>query len=526
MKIHETTEKDLKLASEMISTALQEIQLAETEIQTLNMGNDPAKEDERSVSQVHFLTKAEAAEWSRLPQSRQEEFIKEGQRLVHTASVPLQADTEGHRTEGISVSQVGLEQGIDQSGQLFGDGEYPIFAVEKNGLGIQQQNHSDSGKKDTAYSMGMYHNDMKASRVEACISSSITGASSTTGYGTAHSTIALGSAVKSVPKGITGTAATAAVQAGKHAADKFREYLETQAVVKAQTIYQTQQKMKNYQEANAALGTLPASIRYFGAVLAGAVLAVAAVLLQAVTSMVVGMLSVVIAVLVTIVVVFAVISVIISAVAALLQASNPGGYGMPVFVTSDMMQAFFEAQEEYGIPVSSGVAQLIAESGFGLYGPGGESGEGLSKLAYEYKNLFGIKYFSSDQYAAGVVDMTTGEQDAAGGTTSIVAGFSVYPDYAACIRQRAWMLNREPYAGKVAAYLNASDGNYTREQAQGFISGIREAGWATDISYVQKCIRHMDHYNLYRFDNMTWEEFQTGGAGACDTLISEKLVHC
>ena len=99
------------------------------------------------------------------------------------------------------------------------------------------------------------------------------------------------------------------------------------------------------------------------------------------------------------------------------------------------MEAFFAVQEESGIPVSTGVAQVIAESGFGLYGPGGRQWQGLSQLAYEYKNLFGIKYFSGDKYAIGGVDMSTGEETGNGNTT-IIAGFSVYPDYGACIRQR------------------------------------------------------------------------------------------
>ena len=66
--------------------------------------------------------------------------------------------------------------------------------------------------------------------------------------------------------------------------------------------------------------------------------------------------------------------------------------------------------------------------------------QGLSQLAYEYKNLFGIKYFSGDKYAIGGVDMSTGEETGNGNTT-IIAGFSVYPDYGACIRQRGWMLS-------------------------------------------------------------------------------------
>lgn len=202
------------------------------------------------------------------------------------------------------------------------------------------------------------------------------------------------------------------------------------------------------------------------------------------------------------------------------------GFGLPSFITDEMMEAFFEVQETDGIPVSSGIAQVIGESGFGLYGPGGENGMGLSKLAYDYKNLFGIKYFSGDSFASGAVDMSTGEQDSAGGDFTIVAGFSVYPDYASCIKQRAWMLNREPYySNTVAKYPNKNNGNYTKENARSFIEGIRLSGWATDISYVEKCIRHMDTYNLYQFDNMTYAQYQSGkgGGGSYDGTVTPSM---
>ena len=106
------------------------------------------------------------------------------------------------------------------------------------------------------------------------------------------------------------------------------------------------------------------------------------------------------------------------------------------------------------------------------------------------------------------------------GNTTIIAGFSVYPDYGACIRQRGWMLNREPYAGKVAPYRNHNDKKYTKEAARGFMNGIRAAGWATDSSYVEKCVQHMDNYNLYRFDNMTYEEYQKSGGGNYDGTVT------
>ena len=200
-----------------------------------------------------------------------------------------------------------------------------------------------------------------------------------------------------------------------------------------------------------------------------------------------------------------------SAVSVLGSQSQPAGYTLPPFVTTDMMQAFFETQETYGIPVSTGVAQLIAESGFGSYGPGGESGQGLSGLAYNYRNLFGIKYFSGDQYATGSVDMITGEETPGGDLEVTTAAFSVYSTYGDCIRQRGRMLSLEPYYSRtIARYKNPCDGSYTTAQANGFMNGIKEAGWATSSSYVTNCINHMVTYNLYQFDNMTWEDYQAG----------------
>ena len=56
-----------------------------------------------------------------------------------------------------------------------------------------------------------------------------------------------------------------------------------------------------------------------------------------------------------------------------------------------MIVGALKCQDETGYPASVTIAQIIQESGYGSYGPGGESGEGLSYLAYQYCNLFGIK---------------------------------------------------------------------------------------------------------------------------------------
>lgn len=201
------------------------------------------------------------------------------------------------------------------------------------------------------------------------------------------------------------------------------------------------------------------------------------------------------------------------------EESRPGDVsldGLPPFITVEMVEALLEMQDLYGQPASTGLAQLIVESGFGRYGPGGEDGKGLSGLAYDHKNLFGIKWSPRDTYATGSYNYSTGEQTPTGGDYTIVAGFAIYPSYTDCIKRRAGLLENAPYIDKVQSYKKTG-GIYTQEQANGFMAGIRAAGWATSISYVDHCTSVMRDYNLYRFDNMSLEEFrssQAAGGGA------------
>ena len=186
---------------------------------------------------------------------------------------------------------------------------------------------------------------------------------------------------------------------------------------------------------------------------------------------------------------------------------EPAGVGLPEFITDEMMVALFETQTRYGIPVSTGLAMIIAEGGFGHFGPGGQDGRGLSQLSYEHHNLFGIKYWVGMQYAIGAVDMLTGEQMECGESYYYEGNFAVFASYRDAIFKRAWMLMRSPYVEHLQMYFNPNDGTYTVEQANSFMAGIRAGGWATDLDYVEKNIHHMETFDLYRFDNMTFEEF-------------------
>lgn len=170
--------------------------------------------------------------------------------------------------------------------------------------------------------------------------------------------------------------------------------------------------------------------------------------------------------------------------------------GLPSFITSEMILASLQVQETYGYPASVCIAQVIDESGFGSYGPGGESGQGLSGLAYNHKNLFGIK---GKNGTAGGVQMGTSEQTSSGASYATQAWFRAYHTYTECIEDRAKILT-DVYSDLISGVTDAKE--FARKM------GSR---WATDIRYANKLIEHMDTYDLYRLDSMSVSMFQNSG---------------
>ncbi len=165
--------------------------------------------------------------------------------------------------------------------------------------------------------------------------------------------------------------------------------------------------------------------------------------------------------------------------------------GLPGFITQEMLVGALKCQDETGYPASVTIAQIIQESGFGKYGPDGDKRQGLSYLAYQYNNLFGIKGSGT----AGSVAMNTGEQRLDGSRYSITAGFRVYNTYTECIEDRTSLLDR--------VYKDLTFGV---KDANTFAMKIGRR-WATSLSYGQNLIRQMNRYDLYRLDAMTLDEF-------------------
>ncbi len=585
MQIQATKEKELCTARTGLSIAEQGIRVSEEHLTALHMDSDEECDenyDLQKAAPLPYLTASEKLAWNRLTWKEQQSYLEEGiretrkeqlehrswQRQPEMETIPWQGEitevqeetvrttkileatsatvSEFHETEEGNVKlpermqerkELGesLEKKTDiQSGQLDKRefvARQPVrilhedIRIAKSDYAIGTQMRREIFKQTKAkYSERMDKNICKSPRrIEEA--GSVMGAYAKTlstesikgsGATAAGTSLATGTAIAStnIPQ--------AAAAIGKKTAETFRAYLQKKAMLNDYAVSEAQKHLEAVKEENKNMDTLPSAVRYTAAGIGAVLLSAIAAVAQAAMSLLMMLLSSTIAFLLPLLLIMTTVMALISLVSAI-TSSESAGYGLPSFVTEDMMQAFFEVQEEKGIPVSSGIAQLIAESGFGSYGPGGENGEGLSRLAYDYKNLFGIKYSQRDTYAVSVVNMTTGEQTPTGGDYQIVAGFSVYPDYAACIQQRGAMLSRGNYAQHVGAYLNPNDGTYTKDQAKLFVAGIREAGWATSLTYTETCISIMDRYQLYQFDNMTYETYQQGAGDSYNGEVTEEM---
>ena len=137
------------------------------------------------------------------------------------------------------------------------------------------------------------------------------------------------------------------------------------------------------------------------------------------------------------------------------------------------------AQEEMvrsGVPASITLAQGILESG-----------AGLSTLAKEGNNHFGIKCHK------GWEGKTMYHDDDAKGEC-----FRVYKSVADSYKDHSDFLR---YRDRYKFLFDLERTDY-----KGWAYGLKEAGYATDKRYADKLIQYIEKYNLTRFDTLTEEE--------------------
>lgn len=529
-----TRSTDLNLGKQTISATKNTLEEGRRNLNALNMGNEGEPQDRNEKgsgsSPERFLNKKERRLWNRLSSGKKESYLKKG-RMTGGTGQPF-ARSEGDIAQQTTDPASSLQSSRMHPGRSsVSSGNTPknVRSIRYNGTAgsdqkLQQRLVSAeeqcyrramaarkggrTGRMEPGMGPGSGALHRTAGAVRKRQGTLSTGTVGRTQVVTASTTVAKQAATTgAATAAAAGSAATTAgvseaVRQSKKVADAFKQALESKSINQNEML----QTLSNHSQSMMRGGdfsSFSGGVRF----VAGVGMAMISLFLSVGFTLIGGVLTSIFAILAPMLAVLVIVTTVLTAIFSVVSVerrANPAGYDLPEIIDEEMMEAFFETQEEYGIPVSSGIAQVIGESR-GQYGPG------LSQLAYEYKNLFGIKYFSGDSFASGVINFSTGEQTPSGDGYITVAGFSVYRNYADSIRQRAWMFMREPYYSKtVARYPNKNDGGYTVAEANGFASGIREAGWATDIAYVQKLIQYMEEYNLYRFDNMTFAEFRAG----------------
>ena len=189
------------------------------------------------------------------------------------------------------------------------------------------------------------------------------------------------------------------------------------------------------------------------------------------------------------------------------EASKASLEGLPPYVTYEMVEAALECQEEYGHPAGCTIAQIICESGVGDH---------LSGLAERDNNLFGIKWspgFAGCPEVTGKSSWQTGEEYG-GQHVTVTADFTSFASPRDCVVFRSRVLLQSPRYRDNALIREAIE-----EKDSGLMAeGLKDAGYATSSDYVDTLKGIMATYDLYRFDGMSLEDWESGD-GAGDAIV-------
>jgi len=141
-----------------------------------------------------------------------------------------------------------------------------------------------------------------------------------------------------------------------------------------------------------------------------------------------------------------------------------------------IVPAAMACHKETGIPASFTLAQAALESGWGA-----------SRLSQRGFNLFGVK--ADRAWKGPVISMDTYEV-INGVRVMVPAIWRAYPDWLACLRDRASFFRKNP---RYSACFKETTG-------PGWCRAVAAAGYATDPDYAKKLLAMIDGRNLTRFD--------------------------
>jgi flagellar protein FlgJ len=145
---------------------------------------------------------------------------------------------------------------------------------------------------------------------------------------------------------------------------------------------------------------------------------------------------------------------------------------------SPFIQDAQKLQNETGIPASITLGQIILESS-------GKYAGGLSGLAAQAKNLFGIKGSGT----AGSISMPTSEY-VNGDYRTQLANFRAYNSFYDSMVDHAKVLSASRYTQYLSKATSVND----------YASGIAKGGYATDPTYASKLLGIISKNNLHQYD--------------------------
>lgn len=151
---------------------------------------------------------------------------------------------------------------------------------------------------------------------------------------------------------------------------------------------------------------------------------------------------------------------------------------MGVRLTKEMIEGAKYTEEMYGVPSSVTLAQIILESG-------GSYDGGLSGLAYNYNNLFGVTAGSS--WNGETITLS----NKAGNDTQT---YRVYDSITESIIDHAIVLNKDRYTQYTSKAKNVNE----------YVVGIAKGGYATDPNYSDKVLNVISKNNLTAYDGVSW----------------------
>lgn len=167
-----------------------------------------------------------------------------------------------------------------------------------------------------------------------------------------------------------------------------------------------------------------------------------------------------------------------------------------------------QVEKETGIPASITLGQIIVESS-------GKYAGGLSGLAAQAKNLFGIKGTGT----AGSVTMQTKEYRN-GQWVSVPASFRKYNSFYESMKDHAKFLSGQRYQAQFKDAKSVNDYAY----------GLQKAGYATSPTYANSLLGIINTNNLHQYDgsDLAYKPVASSGdttsTGSTDTSAAAAIT--